>query len=1060
MPTDDRRGSDWTTCAACGTISEISANFCGQCGRSLRPPPSDASSVIEGEWRQVTVLFCDLVGSTSLSVDLTPEDLSDLTLVYRQTCTTAIRAHGGSIGSFEGDGIIAYFGYPRAHEDSAVRACRAGLAIIEAFDRRRAIGPRLQVRVACATGLVVIADSDKGADRPTITGTAPNLAARLQAMAPPGALVVSDDTWMLIQDFFEGRELGTRPVKGLPAPIRLWRVEFERSVESRFSSREHRWRQPHLIGRTPEFAALLDRWSAAKSGAGQIVLITGEAGIGKSRLVQTLRERLRTEPCTTMLYQCTETHSGSSLHPVIAQIQFAAGITVRDAPDRKLAKLEALLGADEHARSVLLPLLADLMDLQEAPPLPSLPPQQKRIRTLAALGDRLARLALDRPVLLVIEDVHWSDPTTRELIERTAARLENMRVLVLITSREDDGAGWLRGQCSTHLRLSRLDQADCEKLVLALTGKTLPGRVLAAIAARTNGIPLFVEELTRAILESPFLIERDREFVLTGDLPLQALPTTLRGCLMERLDLLPAGKDVLQLGAVLGQVFSLDVLARVTQRSAESLRTDLQALVSAGLLTARPDRDAQYGFRHALIHDVAYDSLLPRTRRGLHAKVAAVLRAEFDVAVTLAPELLARHLSGGEAYAEAAHEWQRAGTVAAQRSAVGEAILHFEKALSMLSHVAPAERNRASQLDILLHLAGALRASRGYAALETARVSKRALKLARTLGDNIGELHALTGLYSFHLVRSEYGLAEKRARSLLTAATRGSDATYIMVGHRALGTVSFHIGRLKPAEDNLQRALDLYDKDRHSYLASIYGSDHAETCASFLSLTKWVQGAADAAIRLQDWAVEHSRAINHTHSLARAYAYRSFLNCLNGNLDGIVSDARAALALSTANDLKLMQVFSVCLLATADTMRAETEKETAALIPALDGLHAVAPNALKPYFLTVAALAYRRLGLVEAGLALVDQAEDVIRQTTERWAMAEVYRVRAALLREMRETALAERCLRVAIKISVEQTAVSWLSRAGSDLMALLQEMGRFEEVHEIRQIADLPVTP
>jgi len=698
----------------------------------------------------------------------------------------------------------------------------------------------------------------------------------------------------------------------------------------------------------------------------------------------------------------------------------------------------------------LVALLAELMAIPTAsryPPL-VLTPEERRVATLSALGDQLDRLAAIHPVLLVLEDAQWIDPTTRELIERTVSRLHRIPILVLITSRQEDGAAWLRYPRSTHVKLSKLGRDDCVQIVFALTaGKALPDDVVNAISERTAGIPLFVEELTKAVLQSPHLVERDRDFVLTTALPLLVLPTTLRDWLMARLDLLGAGKYVVQLGAVLGHAFSYELLRHVAEITEESLLNDLEELVDAGLLVAKgKPPEAHYAFKHVLIQEAAYESLLQRTRRRLHERVAAVLHSTFSEYVDTAPELLARHLSGAEAHPEAARQWQRAGALAAQRSAIQEAVLHFEKGLSTLKLVSPTKRDRSCELDMLLRLAGALRATRGYAALDVERVCRRALKLARKLGTNTSELHALNGLYSFHLVRSEYGMAEKRALHMLQVATRANDATYTMVAHRAVGAVSFHTGKLLKAEQTLQLALDLYDKNNHAHLATVYGSDHAETCACFLSLTKWVLGAPQDAIALQNWAVEHAHTLNHAHSLAQAYAYRSFLYCLVGDVERIESDGRSALNLAVSHGLKLMRAFADCLLAIAETMRTPNLKETIALSDAVDRLHAVAPNALRPYLLSVVADCYRRQGLTPKGLELLDEADAIIQQTTERWASAEVGRVRGALFADDQRICVAEQAFRASINTARAQSARSWMLRTGSNLADLLRNIGRTDE--------------
>jgi len=561
MGTNHDQRSGPPTCPMCGAQATESARFCSQCGGSLAfESEFSPAAWTREEYRQVTVLFCDLVGSTSLSVNLPPEQLRDITRIYRETCFAVVRAHGGWISGVEGDGVIAYFGYPKASADNAIHACRAGLRLIAALDAQRPLGVRLRVRVGCATGLVVAPDATGRAAIGThaITGTAPNVAARLQAIAPVGGLVTSQHTRTLLGTVFETQDLGLHTLKGIPAPVHVWRVVKERLVESRFAGRRDPRRTPTLIGRSGHLNLLLNAWSSARAGAGQTVFITGEAGIGKSRLAEALREAIAGQPCVTRVYQCSEAQSSSILHPVIAQVEYTANITARDTPPRKLLKLQSLFSTP-GPDSELVPRLAELMaiELPSFVSTPDLTPQQKRAATLGALASHVDRLTNVGPVLMVIEDAQWMDPTTRELVARIAARAHAMRLLLVVTSRVDAVTAWFEPSRSAHVALSRLAHEDTVALVSSITGgKRLPPRWIAAIAERTGGVPLFVEEFTKTVLDASEAVEEERDIARTKDLRALTLPTTLRDCLMERLDQLPAGKDLLQMGAVLGDEFA------------------------------------------------------------------------------------------------------------------------------------------------------------------------------------------------------------------------------------------------------------------------------------------------------------------------------------------------------------------------------------------------------------------------------------------------------------------------------------------------------------------------
>ncbi len=507
---------------------------------------------------------------------------------------------------------------------------------------------------------------------------------------------------------------------------------------------------------------------------------------------------------------------------------------------------------------------------------------------------------------------------------------------------------------------------------------------------------------------------------------------------MARLDQIPAAKEVAQLGATLGRSFPYELLASVAGTPASQLDDALAALVDADLLVSRGrPPEAVYSFRHALVQDAAYESLLHSRRRRLHGRVADVLAASFPQLVETQPDVMAHHLTRAERSAEAALHWHRAGTMAAERSANKEAASHFERTLAMLGQVPPAERDRQRELDALARLAGALRATRGYAAAEIGRVCRQALELARELGSDTSQLQALNGLYSFHLVRSEYALAGEAAKNLLEVAIRAGEPTYTMIGRRAVGAVAFHLGQPRKAAESLQRALDLYDRERHAHLATLYGADHAETCACFLSLSRWVLGEREAAIALQSWAIEHARSIGHAHSLAQAYAYRAFLFCLDADLDRVQEDAQSALEVSAEHGLRLMEVFGHCTLAVAKALAAPTVKKAAAMTRAIDQLHKIAPHALRPFLLCLAAEVQGRLGKTRLGLELVDEADRVMMRTGERWAEAEIGRRRAALLAA--EGLVAEACLALkkAAAIAKAQEAAGWGWRIAEDLTAL-----------------------
>ena len=1007
----------------------------------MRPATEEAAAAGRGaERRNVTTLFCDVVGSTALSLRLDPEEYSGLIHAYRDICSRCITDGGGVIKWFMGDGILAMFGYPQSHEDDPARACRTGLQIIG--ELREAL-PSLSVRVAAATGLVVSSDwfGDLGGERHSIIGSVTNLAARLQERAPPGSLLISDEVRALAGEAFQFEDSGFHKLKGIEDPVRAWRIVGERRIESRFAARPSGG-NVGLVGRGRELDALLDCWRSARAG-GRLITIFGEPGIGKSRLLHEFRERVAHEPSAALLFQCSSHRASTMLHPITDHLAYAARITPRDSAAERLEKLRVLFdGYPEGARSQL-PIMAELLAIPtagERPPL-DLTPGQRKARTLSALTDWVTHLASAQRTLVMIEDYHWIDPTTAEWLELAMPRLQTMPVLCVVTSRTQPGDLASQPSHALELELSRLAPDDSVQLITHLAaGKTLPVEMLDAIMARTEGVPLFVEALTKSVLDSALLSEREDDFILTGPLAGVGIPLTLQDLLSTRLDSLGSGKGVAQLGSVLGRSFSYEMLARVSKQPAEALRDALRRLIDADLLVAEGEAaDTSFTFRHALIQNAAYESLLLSKRRSLHERVADVLVTHTREDVDAHPEDLAFHLTHAEKFAEAACEWQRAGVLSADRSANREAVLHFESALAMLERIPVQARDRQRELDVLVGLTGALRATRGYAAREVSDTSHRALQLARALRNEIGELQALAGIYSSHLVAAEHEEADATAHELLEAAVRVGRDDYTMTGWRATGAVAFHRGRLREAEVRLQHALSLYAPERHAHHTSIYGSNHAETCACFLSLTKFALGAREEAIALQSWAVEHSREIKHAHSLTQAYGYRAFLFCVAGDPERAEADARSAISLASEHRFKMLETFADLSLAVAHATMTPTPESIAAVEEAIARCRDIYLANLVPFMLTLAAELCGRIHMFEHGLALLDEADETMLQTTERWAEAETRRVRGRLLADSGAAGVAERCFRDAIDLAREQGSETWRSRAEADLVTFFR---------------------
>nr|WP_283814628.1 adenylate/guanylate cyclase domain-containing protein [Bradyrhizobium australiense] len=633
----------------------------------MAPIPASA------ERRQLTVMFCDLVNSTVLSARLDPEDMRDVLRVYHDGCASIVKRFEGFVAKYMGDGVLVYFGYPHAHEDDAERAVRAGLALVETIGATALPLPgelKLQMRVGIATGLVVVGDliGSGAAREEAVVGETPNLAARLQGLAAPNSVVIATDTRRLTGGLFEYCDLGPATLKGFADPVRAWQVVGPSAIESRFEALHAAGTTTPLIGRDEELELLMRRWQQAKGGDGRVVLLSGEPGIGKSRVTEAIEERLSGEAHIRMRFFCSPYHGEAALHPIVSQLEHAAGFERDDNAESRLGKLEAILAPSTKTMKQATALLADLLSIggDRYPP-PNLDPQRRKEGTLKALFAQLAGLAADRPVLMVFEDVHWIDPISLELLELTVERISSLRVLLVITFRPEFQSPWTGDAHVTTLALNRLGRQHGAELVKCLTGnKQLPSAILDQITAHADGVPLFVEELTKAVLESGLLGDAGDRYVLNGPVPPLAIPTTLHASLMARLDRLAPIREVAQIGAAIGREFSYELLAALVPLPESTLQEAVDRLVHSELVFCRGrPPGATYTFKHALIRDAAYTTLLRSRRQELHARIAQVLEDRFPETVELHPEILAHH-------------WSQAGLVEKAAFYAGKTWLHAD----------------------------------------------------------------------------------------------------------------------------------------------------------------------------------------------------------------------------------------------------------------------------------------------------------------------------------------------------------------------------------------------
>src|SRR6266851_3795984 len=762
------------------------------------------------ERRHLTVMICDLVGSTALSARLDPEDMRAVIDAYHAACARITRTYDGFLAEFRGDGILAYFGYPIAHEDDAERTVRAGLDIIAAVARleTRAAEP-LAVRIGIATGLVVVGDlSREGALREhAVVGETPHLAARLEALAEPGTVAVAASTRRLLGDLFRLRDLGRHEVKGIAEPVAAWAVEAVSDSESRFEAARMAG-LTDLIGREDEIDFLLERQRLAWKGEGQIVLISGEPGIGKSRLAAALAERIAGEPHTRLRYQCSPYHTNSALRPFIAQVERAAGFKADETSAQRLDKLEAVLAMGASQVQAVAPLFAALLAIpfgERYPPL-SLSPTQHRRRTLAALLDQFEGLARRQPILLSCEDAQWADATSLELLDLTVERVRRLPVLALFTFRPEFEPPWAGLPNVGTLTLGRLDRDDVENMVARVTGwRVLPAEVMKQIVAKTDGNPLFVEELTKAVLEAGILVENHDGYRLDGPLPPLAIPATLQDSLMARLDRLAPVREIAQIGAAIGREFSYSLARALVGRDERALKHGLAQLEHAELVFRRGEPpDAVYSFKHVLVRDAAYESLLRSRRQQLHGQIARALEQGFADIVASQPEIVAHHFTEAGLVEPAIDYWLKAGQQAARRSANVEALKHFARGLDLLPKIGDPMLRNKSELLLQTSLGHSLRSIKGWSIESVRHAYTRALQLCKESGFDEHTLPAVFGLWTWNFLRAALGEAQTLAEHLVNTAENADDSVFKVLAHEALGFTLFAHGKFPAAHAALE----------------------------------------------------------------------------------------------------------------------------------------------------------------------------------------------------------------------------------------------------------------
>jgi class 3 adenylate cyclase/predicted ATPase len=1028
-------------------------------------PPQPATSTETkpqdtAERRQVTVMFSDLVGSTALSAQMDPEDLREVISAYQKCVAETVRRFGGFVAKYMGDGVLVYFGYPQAHEDDAERAVRAGLELLEAVGGLKSSVP-LQTRVGIATGLVVVGDLiGSGAQERGIVGETPNLAARLQAIAEPNTVVIAESTRKLLGNLFDLQDLGGRDLKGIGSLVRAWAVLRPASIESRFEAL-HASGLTELVGREEERELLLRRWSKAKGGEGQVVLLSGEAGIGKSRLTAALLEKLAGEPHTRLRYFCSPQHTDSAFYPIIGQMERAAGFVHDDTPQAKHDKLDAVL-SQTSTRSEDAALFAEMLSLPNEGRYPALDltSEQRRQRTLEALISQVEALTHSSPVLMIFEDAHWTDPTSLEVFGRVVDRVRSLRALLIVTLRPDFDPPWVGRPYVTFLALNRLGEREILAMIEGVIGnKPLPANIRQDIIKRTDGIPLFVEEMTKAVLEaeSQGAVEHLAAAVPSFAL---AVPASLQASLMARLDRLGPAKEVAQIGAAIGREFSHPLLAAVVRKPETDIKLALDRLIAAGLLFRQGvPPHASYLFKHALVQDAAYGTLLREPRRALHARIAEALEDQFAEIAENQPELLARHCTEAGLTEKAAGLWGKAGQRSLERSALVEAVAQITRALDQIESLPVTPALRHKQIKLQVALINSLFHVKGYAAPETKAAVERArllIEQAEALGeppeDPLLLFSVLYSVWVANRVAFNGDVMRDLGAQFLALAEKQGATVPLMIGHRIMGISLLLTGTIAQGRGQLDEAVALYDLAKHRPLASRFGTDQRVTTLGHRSMALWLLGYPEAALADVDQALEEARKIGQVATLMIAlyHAWLTHFRC--GNYTAATAEADELVALADEKTAFFWKVSGIlnqgCLL----VLTGKASDAVQMINSGIAAYRSTGSTVWLPLYLSYLARSYAELGQFDDARRSISEAMTAVETTKETWCEADVRRIAgeiAALLPEP-DAAQAEAYFDRALSVARTQQAKSLELRAAMSMARLWRDQGKRDEARDL----------
>ncbi|WP_342669642.1 AAA family ATPase [Aldersonia kunmingensis] len=1024
--------------------------------------PADAAPLPqspEAERRHLTMLFCDLVGSTPLASQFDPEEWREIMRTYYDACGKVIARFDGHIALYLGDGLLVYFGYPLAHEDDAQRAVRAGLGIVETVGQLNAglvekHGVTLAVRIGCHTGLVVVGELSGTGHDDMALGETPNIAARLQGVAEPNTLVVSAFTHQLLGGLFTCESLGSPHLKGVAAPMEAFQVLSESTARTRLEAIGNAGLTP-LVGRRAEVARIEERWDRARSGNGQVVLVCGEPGIGKSRVIRHIGEYATDDDARLVPLQCSPFYQHTALHPLIDGLErVALGFERHDSATQKMRKLEGWLVQNGQPLADAVPLWAALLSIPLTPEYAPItaPPDQVKKQTLDALAAMTLKQSDRQPLLFVMEDLHWVDPTTIEFLSLLIELVPNARIMMLLTYRPEFEPPWAPHTDLARITLGRLPPDEAGELASRVTGgKTLPMDLMGQVIAKTDGVPLFVEELTKMLLESGHLVERAERYELNGPLPALAIPSTLHDSLTARLDQLSAVKPLAELAATLGREFSYALLRAVSLWDDDNLQLGLRQLTEAELLYEKGQPPTStYRFKHALIQDAAYALLLRSTRQQHHQRIAEALESRFPEVVSTQPELLAHHYTEAGLTAQAIPYWQAAAQRALQRYANDEAATHAMRGYDLLSTLPDTPQRAKQEISLQILLGGAVASVRGPHAGE--HNYARACELARQVGSTPELFPALSGLQYAQILRGHMKKARALAEEFLELAEPQQDPLILAVGHRMLAYAAWWQGDVVGVRDHTAKGLALYSPDQYRTCIVSYIQDSGVLCGYLNALSHWVLGYPTRAVEVMEQTLTRARGFEHPYSVGLTLLMSAQLAQLRRDTESALAQAEAALSISRERDLHAVALWCLLPRGWALAEQGEVAAGIADIREAMDRRRAFDMGAVWPWFFALFAEAKGKAGQFDEGFAALDEAMQWVERNDEHLYESEVYRINGELLLEQsaENATQAEQCFQRALEVARQQQAKSWELRAATSLARLWQQQGKRDQACEL----------